>query len=248
MSVIFGGSEQRIVKHTPYRIFMATLNHEQRQPFSSKTSWATTRHPLIEALDISLSFSLSHHGAHIKNIHSLHTYSLFDIFPDAQEIEELLTRFNITPGSTLSLDVTVELTKQYYLPDLKRSKPALLTFSSQQGPDTITEPYYWVSDDTPEQTAKYFELCHLPSMKNLSAEQDAIFAAGPGIRLGGSCNSDYAGVFWRSISGEAYEQSTLQEKLRVLLNEKYPEYSLLQDTQVNTIVEDYRIFAEQQNG
>lgn len=246
MSVIFGITKKNIIKHTPYRFVDATLAHTEKRPFCSEAEWLHHRKLLIDMLEIGVDFGLSHHGAMIKMLYGKHTYSFFDIIPEANEINEILSRYKIDQDSTLCLDVIITIRQGFYIPNTnEKSDHPLLKFSNRAGSDSIEKTYYMVPNNDTDKARRYFELSdNMPFSADPSEEEKSILDAGPGVRINDDEKEVFSRPVWQSTQGKPYNKGELQEDLKRIIADEFSEYSLHQTVEPRGIIEHYRAFSQ----
>lgn len=238
MSVLYGATQQMVVKHTPYRIYNALLSHEKTPPFSNGKKWFTFNGKIIEMLEIIVSAELSHRGVFLKSLATRNAFSFFDTLPEESRVTELLNSYNIDETASLSLDIRVTLTKGFYLPNPDpRSRVTLLNFSRHKSAETIHDPYYMVAPETPTQTADYFSAAEYFSKP--SEKEKIAIEKGPGVLLNNDENVVHNALHWQSCLGEAYDSHVLKDKLKLFIAGQFPEYQLAQSNDPKYLVNDY---------
>lgn len=237
----FGLNDERITKNTPFKIFNAEITTLAHAPLSNKRQWLKTPLTLLETLSLSATLSLSHQGVLIKSLCSYCERELGDaLFSLEESVTQNLLHYKITEQSSLSLDVHIQLEKQYHIINPaytpSNNTPPFLTFTHHKTRSTISDQCFLVDPLTPDRTERYYELAYL---SKLTDEQKKVVEAGPGVLL--NRPKEFSPfLIWQSIQQHTYNPAALKMKAIEMVLNGYPSFSLYPSHDTKDLVELYR--------
>lgn len=243
----YGCNNEYITINTPYRILDKTLCTQQDVPFSNKKAWVNSNVRLLELLSLNAKVDLYHRDVLIKPLHTYYERILGECLPRDGEIESLLESLKIDSSATLSIHVTLEVFRNYFILNPNQAPKdryarhcQILGFSNHSSAESIDTPIYLSDDDDKDRVEKYFSL-QLKLESQLTIEDKRLIERGPGLRLGNMTDPIYSECIWRSGSDcLSFNRPELIERVHQLIKEKFPEMKWYPERDIGPLVDEIR--------
>jgi hypothetical protein len=209
MSAFFGVQHERVAMGTPYKVHYGYLS-TPAAAFSEE--WQTSPRFFVETISASARLDLTHHGVRVATIAEYYEQAFLDSIPE--DVSHWLSHYKIDQDSSLSLDITMVLNREFWLLSDETSNARLVVAgATATSANRSTKSVFWVEPGNIDQ-AKNWAL----AMRNQRhGTNETTHHAGPGFCI--STPSELLSiVVWGSADRLPYNRGQCQNMVRDAMN------------------------------